>query len=214
MELNRDVARRAIVGLGILGLLSVVAVVVVAFIAPVVFAVFLYYAVRPIFEFLDRFGLPRSLRALLSLLLFGVPFLVLLAYTVAIIAVELEAFLTSRGILDSARQRIVDEMNIAELDVTQLETLLTETESLPSPDVLLDALVTATSAVGGRSRGRLRTLIVIVVTLYRRVFARCQFRAVKPPLLRCGAENTHNNHYQRRCSATSRPSSSPEPWRS
>jgi len=37
---------------------------------------------------------------------------------------------------------------------------------------------------------------VIVVTLYRRVFARRQFRAVKPPLLRCGAENTHNNHYQ------------------
>jgi len=149
MELDRDVARRAIVGLVILGLLWVVALVVVAFIAPVVFAVFLYYAVRPIFEFLDRFGLPRSLRAVLSLLLFGVPFLVLLAYTVAVIAVELETFLTSQGILDSARERIVDEMNIAELDVTQLKTLLTETESLPSPDVLLDALVTATSAVGG-----------------------------------------------------------------
>ena len=47
------------------------------------------------------------------------------------------------------------------------------------------------------SRDRLvRGLIVIVVTLYRRVFLRRQFRAVKPPLLRHGGENNHNNHYE------------------
>ena len=148
MEINREGARRAVIGLAILALLFVVAYAVGAFIAPIVFAVFLYYAVRPIFCFLDRFGLPRSLRAVLSLVLFGVPFLVLLTYTVAVIAAELESFLQSRGLLESARTRIVEELNVAELDVAELETLLSETESLPSVDVLLDVTVTATSAVG------------------------------------------------------------------
>ena len=45
-------------------------------------------------------------------------------------------------------------------------------------------------------------VIVIVVTLYRRVFLRRQFRAVKPPLLRPGGENNHNNHHQRRHSTS------------
>ncbi|PSP91589.1 AI-2E family transporter [Halobacteriales archaeon QS_4_66_20] len=148
MEINREGERRAVIGLAILALLFVVAYAVVAFIAPVVFAVFLYYAVRPIFCFLDRFGLPRSLRAVLSLVLFGVPFLVLLTYTVAVTAAELESFLQSRGLLESARARIVEELNVAELDAAELETLLSETESLPSVDVLLDVTVTATSAVG------------------------------------------------------------------
>jgi predicted PurR-regulated permease PerM len=148
MDINREGARRAVIGLAILALLLIVAYAVVAFIAPVVFAVFLYYAVRPIFSFLDRFGLPRSLRAVLSLVLFGVPFLVLLTYTVAVIAAELESFLQSRGLLESARVRIVEELNVAELDTAELETLLFETESLPSVDVLLDVTVTATSAVG------------------------------------------------------------------
>lgn len=148
MEINRDGERRAVIGLAILALLFVVAYAVVAFIAPIVFAVFLYYAVRPIFCFLDRFGLPRSLRAVLSLVLFGVPFLVLLTYTVAVTAAELESFLQSRGLLESARARIVEELNVAELDAAELETLLSETESLPSVDVLLDVTVTATSAVG------------------------------------------------------------------
>jgi len=148
MEINREGARRAVIGLAILALLLIVAYAVVVFIAPVVFAMFLYYAVRPIFCFLDRFGLPRSLRAVLSLVLFGVPFLVLLTYTVAVIAAELESFLQSRGFLESARVRIVEELNVAELDAAELETLLSETESLPSVDVLLDVTVTATSAVG------------------------------------------------------------------
>ena len=38
---------------------------------------------------------------------------------------------------------------------------------------------------------------MIVVTLYRRVFVRFSFRGVKPPLVRCTAENNHNNHYER-----------------
>jgi len=149
MEFDRDSARRALLGVGILVLLSLLAYVALSFIASVVFAIFLYYAVRPIFDRLGRFGIHRGLRAVLSLALFGIPFLVLLAYTVAIIAFELEAFLTSQGLLDAATDRIIDEMNVAELDIQELGTLLTETESLPSAELVLDTLLATTSAVGG-----------------------------------------------------------------
>ena len=45
-------------------------------------------------------------------------------------------------------------------------------------------------------------VILIAVTLYRRAFVitsdsiRPWFRAVKPPLVRCTAENTHSYHYE------------------
>ncbi|MFC7006997.1 hypothetical protein ACFQIA_04055 [Halalkalicoccus sp. GCM10025704] len=49
--------RRLGLGLVVLGLFLATAYVVEAFIAVVVFAVFLYYSVRPIHRFLRRFGL-------------------------------------------------------------------------------------------------------------------------------------------------------------
>jgi predicted PurR-regulated permease PerM len=163
MEFDRDVARRVAVGLGLLALLALTAYVVAAFVASVVFAVFLYYAVRPIFRFLDRFPLGRRLRATAALLLFGLPFLVLIAYTVAIIAVELRSFLEATGLLGSAINRLTEELNIAELDLEEIETLVTETDSVPSADLVVDSLLTASSAVGGAF---LQLFIVVGATYY------------------------------------------------
>lgn len=163
MELDRDMSRRIAIGLGVLGLLALTVYVLYAFIASVVFGVFLYYAVRPIFRSLERFGIRRSLRATLSLLLFGVPFLVLFAYTLAIIASEVDSFLQSSSLVDSATGRIVNELNIAQLDLKELETLLTDTESVPSPGVILDTLVAAASAAGSVF---FQLLIVVAVAYY------------------------------------------------
>jgi len=148
MVIDRDSSGRVAVGVGVAALLAVTGYVVLAFIAPLVFAVFLYYAVRPIFRSLERFGLGPTLRAVLSLLVFGVPFLVLFAYTAAIIAFEVDAFLESSDLADDATGRIVEELNIASLDLDELETLLTETESVPPADVVLDTLIGAAGAVG------------------------------------------------------------------
>jgi len=163
MEFDRDTARRIVVGLGLLALLALSAYVIYAFVASVVFAVFLYYAVRPIFRVLDRFPLGRRLRATAALLLFGLPFLVLIAYTVAVVALELQSFLEATGLLESAVDRVTEELNIAELDLSALETLVTETDSIPSPDLVADSLLTASSAVGGAF---LQLFIIVGATYY------------------------------------------------
>jgi predicted PurR-regulated permease PerM len=162
MEFDRDVARRLIIGLLALAILFVVGYVVLAFIGTVVFAIFLYYAIRPIFRFLDRFGLPRNLRAMLSLVIFGLPFLILIAYTVAIIAIEVQTFLEERGLVTDLSGRIAAELNIAQLDLASLETLVTDSETLPPVDAIVDSLASATSVAGGA----FFQLVLIVAAVY------------------------------------------------
>jgi len=163
MELERDLLRRVGVGLIVLAILAVVAYVAVAFVASIVFAVFLYYAVRPIFRFLDGFGLPRQIRAWLSLLAFGVPFLVLIGYAVAVIAIEIQLFLEERGILSDVTDRITDELNIAQFNLDELETLVTDTDTLPPLDTVVDSLVGATSAIGSAF---FQFVIIVALTYY------------------------------------------------
>jgi predicted PurR-regulated permease PerM len=163
MQLDREFSRRLAIGVGVLALLAVTAYVVLAFIASVVFAVFLYYAVRPIFRSLDRFDLgPRS-RAALSLLLFVIPFLVLIAYTVAVLALEIRDFLEAQGVLESAVDRVTAELNIAQLDLDELQTLVSDTDSVPSPDLLLETVVGASSAIGG---ALLQGFIIVAAVYY------------------------------------------------
>lgn len=149
MQLVPDFSRRLAIGVGIGVLLVVTGYIVLSFVASVVFAVFLYYAVRPIFRSLERFGAGRRVRAALSLLLFGVPFLVLIAYTTAILALEIRDFLETQGLLESATDGVTAELNVAQLDLDALRTLVSDTDSLPSTDVLLDTMIEASSAIGG-----------------------------------------------------------------
>lgn len=163
MELDRDFARRLGIGLTALSLFLVIGYMLVSFVAVVVFAVFLYYAVRPIFRFLDRFALPRRLRAALSLVVFGIPFLVLLAYTVAIIALEVQLFLDRHGLLEDVTGQLFEELNIAGLDAGELETLVTNADALPPLDTVADSLLGAASAVGS---GLVQLLIIVVAVYY------------------------------------------------
>ena len=162
MNPDRVFRRRLAAGLLVVGLLLVIAYAVYAFLAVAVFAVFLYYAVRPIFRFLHRFGLSRRVRAVLSLALFGLPFLILIGYAVAIIALEVQAFLEERGLLADATGQISEELNIAQLDLAQLETLINGSGSTPGAETVFDSLLGAASAVGGA----FVQLLLIVVAVY------------------------------------------------
>lgn len=163
MAPDRAVIRRLAVGLIPLALLALVAYAALAFVSVVVFAIFLYYAVRPIYRFLDRFGLSERVRAVLALALFGTPFLVLLGYTVAIVALEVQDFLAERDLLDQASARLADELNIAGLDLAELEALLDGSGSAPSAEVVLESVVGAASTVGS---GFVQLLLIVVLTYY------------------------------------------------
>lgn len=143
MDLDADFRRRLALAVVVGVLLVLVGYALLSFVAVLVFAVFLYYAVRPIFRFLERLPLGRRLRAALSIGLFGLPFLVLTAYAVAIIALQLRAFLDG----DLADQ-IVAELNIGQFDLDELETLVTGDQAQLEPDVVLDTLLGAVSFAG------------------------------------------------------------------
>lgn len=162
MDLDRASLMRVIIGATILALLVAVAYVMVTFVAVVVFAVFLYYAVRPIFRSLTRFGLGRRVRAMLSILLFGVPFLVLIAYTLAVVAVEVRRFLTERDFVEATTEQLVQELNFGGLNLDSLEELVAA-EGTADLDFLLSTSLDAFSLVGSLL---VQLLLVVIGTYY------------------------------------------------
>ncbi|GAB7019670.1 AI-2E family transporter [Halostagnicola bangensis] len=161
MEYDRTFARRFVVGLVVLALFALVAYVAVRFIAVLVFAVFLYYAVRPIHRFLERFGLPRRVRAGLALVLFGVPFIILVAYTIAIIALETQTLLEAYDVQGQMIDQILDEAGIA--DFEEFQNLLSGAVSQASLGVLG---VTLLGTINLLSSVFVQLLILVVLTYY------------------------------------------------
>ncbi len=87
-RLNIDKSRAAWWAIG--GVLGVAALFVVySFIGTFVFGLFLYYSTRPVYRRLQRHIRPRSLAAMIALLLLALPAILLVSYTVSIAFHEL-----------------------------------------------------------------------------------------------------------------------------
>jgi len=162
MSSDRELLRRTAAALSIVVVSIVVVYALAEFVAVAVFAVFLYYAVRPIFRHLSRFGLGRRLRAALSILLFGLPFLVLIAYAIAIVAVEVRAFVEQRDIVEGGTDWLTEELNVAGLDLDALGAL-TSGESGASLELAARSLLDAASLVGGLL---VQVLLVVIAAYY------------------------------------------------
>lgn len=162
MSSDRELLRRITAALTITAVALVVAYALIEFIAVVVFAVFLYYAVRPIYRRLSRFGLGRRVRAALSILLFGLPFLVLIAYSVAIVAVEIQSFVEEQDIVAGGSDLLIEELNVAGLDLDALGAL-TAGDSQASLELAARSLLDAASLVGGLL---IQILLVVIAAYY------------------------------------------------
>ena len=156
--MEQDLRRRLALGAGVGALFLLIGYVLLAFVTVVVFSVFLYYAVRPVFRFLRRTGLGRRSRAILTLVLFGVPFLVLIAYSVAILAIEVQNFLE-----DDISDQIASELNIGGFDLSAVETAISGEDPQVAVDSLVDAVVSAAGAVGSAF---VQLLLVVIITYY------------------------------------------------
>ena len=71
------------------------------FIAALTISVFLYYSTRSFYQKLGRFWIPKQLRAMLTTSLLAVPFVVLLSYTVLLLALEARQFLETYPIAEA-----------------------------------------------------------------------------------------------------------------
>ncbi|USZ72355.1 AI-2E family transporter [Natronosalvus halobius] len=160
MERDRVLGRRIAVGSIVAALFLVVAYVALSFLGVLVFAVFLYYAVRPIYRTLDRFNVPRRPRAILALVLFGVPFLVLITYTVAVIVIETQALLAAYNVQDQFLEQVVTEIDVTGLDLDEIRGIVTDLSSQASLGVVVLSLAGTVSVVSGAV-----VQLIIVVTL-------------------------------------------------
>lgn len=153
-ELRRRIAIATVAG----ALFLVVGYALLAFIAVWVFSVFLYYAVRPIFRFLTRFGLGRRVRAVVSITVFGLPFLVLIGYTTTVVALELRRFLDG-----GAADQVVAGLGISGLNLDELERVLTGQQSQIDVDFILDTVIGATGILGSVF---VQLLLILTATYY------------------------------------------------
>lgn len=163
MEYDRAVGRRLGLGLIVFGLFAVAAYVIEAFIAVVVFSLFLYYSVRPIHRFLRRFGIPQRLRAVLSIVLFGIPFLVLLVYTIAIIVIEAQALIQTYGLYEQLPTEAIEQIDVTALDVDSIEETVAGAGAQGS---ILAALASFSGALSLVGSAFVQLLILVVLTYY------------------------------------------------
>jgi predicted PurR-regulated permease PerM len=159
---DRERLRRLLIGAGVGGLFLIVGYTVLVFAAVLVFTIFLYYAIRPIFRFLSRFGLGRRIRATLSIVLFGLPFIALIGYTLVVIVVEVQELLTRRGLFTADASQFLAQLNTGTLTSDSLEVIAldgSQTDIRAFADQLLDLVGLAGTAF-------VQLLLVVAGTYY------------------------------------------------
>lgn len=159
---DRDRLRRLLIGAGVGSLFLVVGYTVLVFAAVLVFTIFLYYAIRPIFRSLSQFGLGRRVRATLSIVLFGLPFIALIGYTLVVLVVQIQELLTNRGLVASDAGQFLSQLNTGTLATDSLEAIAvdgSQTDIRAFAGQLLDIAGLAGSAF-------VQLLLVIAGTYY------------------------------------------------
>lgn len=98
----------------------------IQFIGAICLGIFVYYCTRPIYSFLRRKDIGKTLSAIIAQLSFIVPSILLLAYAVQIISVEIRTFISDTSgrisdILEGQRivQRIIEEEDIFSFVTTE-----------------------------------------------------------------------------------------------
>ncbi|WP_256297443.1 AI-2E family transporter [Haloarchaeobius salinus] len=144
-----------------------------SFVGTFVFGVFIYYATRPIYRRMRRRGVrPPSLAATVAIFTLALPFLLLLAYAIAIGLQELNAFLENvqeqqanggggTGV-DQISEVLEPYFDIASA-VNNPEQLLSDPEGL---DLVTNLASDAQGYVGFVSTGLLHLFVMIAIAFY------------------------------------------------
>ncbi|GAD51407.1 htr-like protein [Halarchaeum acidiphilum MH1-52-1] len=142
---------------------GVLAFVVYSFIGTFVFGVFIYYAVRPVYRRLRDRIRPPTLAAIVSLLVFALPALLLLAYAFAIGLQELNAYLsahpTSFQQLESVLTPYVDVASI----VRDPQSLLASEDALAT---LRGVISAAQGYLGFFGTVALHAFVMLTIAFY------------------------------------------------
>lgn len=157
---NRLLLHRITIATTVLAVLALVAWISWGFIPVFIFAVFLYYSVRPIYTQLERVNIPPGIRAGTALSLFGLPFVCIIVYTAFIVIGEAHAL---AQMIDS-QQSLVESLSVNEnFEITQtdLRELVAEIQAETGVE---NGLVSVAEVISQLSSWFINLLVMLVLT--------------------------------------------------
>jgi predicted PurR-regulated permease PerM len=164
--------KRAVVAAFGIGVAAIVGYLVARFIAAFTIAIFLYYSSRGFYHRLsrvrigDRIGLPPQLRALMTISLLVVPFVLLLSYTVVLLVVEVRNFVQTYPVVESVPDSVAWFEGVDELPTLTFNGIVEAYQAGQLDGIIqfaIDHAAFATSLVSGLL---LNVFIIAVVTYY------------------------------------------------
>jgi len=152
----------------VFGVLVAVAVLYIAvqFIAAITVAIFLYYSTRRFYRWLAKLRLPGQIRAALALSLLAVPLVLLLSYTLVLLAFDVRSILETYPVVELAAGHVDGLERVGNLPEPTIDGILTAYQSGdldPIISFLTGHAAFITSLVTGFL---LNFLIVVVITYY------------------------------------------------
>lgn len=157
--------KRLIVALFGVVVATVLAFLAYRFIAALTVSVFLYYSTRRFYNSLGRLHLPARIRAFLSISLLAVPLVLLISYTVVLVATEARRFIENYPVVDAA-EGLPWLQGVEDIPPLTVNGLVQAYRSGQFDVFIQFAQENAAFVTGTISSFLLNLLIVVVVTYY------------------------------------------------
>ncbi len=156
--------RLVVAGFGAL-VAAIIGYITYRFIAAFTVAVFLYYSTRRFYTSLGRFRLPKRVRAVLTISILAVPLLLLLSYTLVLVAVEARAFVETYPIFEAAPDGIAWFEGLEDLPEPTIAGII-EAYRAGQLDAFIDFAVEQAAFVTSIVTGLLLNLLIVSVVTY------------------------------------------------
>lgn len=158
--------KRAVVAAFGLAVAGGIGYLVSRFIAAFTIAIFLYYSSRNFYHRLDRFQIPTQLRAITTIGLLVVPFLLLISYTIVLLVLEVRTFVQTYPVVESVPDSVAWFEGVNSLPQPTIQGIIEAYQAGqldPFIQFGVDHAAFATSLVSGFF---LNAFIIVVVTYY------------------------------------------------
>lgn len=174
--------KRVVVAAFGIGVAAIIGYLVSRFIAAFTIAVFLYYSSRGFYhrltrlQVLGRVGMPRQLRALTTISLLVVPFVLLLSYTIVLLVLEVRNFVQTYPVIESVPDNIAWFEGVNELPALTFNGIISAYQA-GQLDAFIGFGVEHAAFATSLVSGLLLNLFIIAVVTYYLLIEGSTFRA-------------------------------------
>ena len=168
--------KRLLVALFGLAVTAVLGVIAYQFIAAFTVSIFLYYSTRGYYQALGRLRLPARVRAIVVLASLAVPLLLLISYTVVLLAIEAQRFVEENALIDLATANVGWLGGLESIPSLTVQGIYGAYRS-GELDVFIDFAAENASVITDLVSGFFLTLFIVVVVTYYLLIDGARIRA-------------------------------------